>query len=421
MRQRAECSFMFILTLVTDSEGGIMFTINEWINDVSDAGWRWCAKRLAGNDTGLTKSKQVGPYLPKSFLFTVLPTLLKQKNENAEVIITSKVCSHNMPENEVRAVWYNNKLRGGTNDEARITRWKIAKEVSPLLDIENTGAICVFAFKQDSPDKDAEMLSVWVCTGIEEETVIENLMGIIEPGEYAYHNASSDRKHETDCILIPEQLPLGWRQTFPTGMEIITFAAELQPSVHELDPDKRLLRRRECEYNLFKIVEECHVLETIKKGFTVVDDFMYFANSISNRRKARAGNSLELQVKKIFMEEGLKSFSHDQKTEGHKRPDFIFPSIEDYRDNRFPVNKLRMLAAKTTCKDRWRQILNEAKRIDVIHLLTLQQGVSENQFKEMKDEGVKLVVPKHIHSSFPESVRPELITLSDFIKETKSL
>ena len=56
-----------------------------------------------------------------------------------------------------------------------------------------------------------------------------------------------------------------------------------------------------------------------------------------------------------------------------------------------------MLAAKTTCKDRWRQILNEAARIDVKHLLTVQEGVSSPQFREMKEEGVRLVVPKTLH------------------------
>ncbi len=44
-----------------------------------------------------------------------------------------------------------------------------------------------------------------------------------------------------------------------------------------------------------------------------------------------------------------------------------------------------MLAVKTTCKDRWRQILNEAQRIKPKHLLTLQEGVSHRQFDEMQE------------------------------------
>lgn len=78
-----------------------------------------------------------------------------------------------------------------------------------------------------------------------------------------------------------------------------------------------------------------------------------------------------------------------------------------------------MLAAKTTCKDRWRQILNEANRISPKHLVTLQQGVSENQFNEMIAAGVTLVVPEALHESYPKAIRPKLLTLDRYIRETK--
>lgn len=35
-----------------------------------------------------------------------------------------------------------------------------------------------------------------------------------------------------------------------------------------------------------------------------------------------------------------------------------------------------MLAVKTTCKDRWRQILNEADKIHQVHLFTLGRSFS---------------------------------------------
>ncbi|PJO49371.1 hypothetical protein CQ054_19890 [Ochrobactrum sp. MYb29] len=52
-----------------------------------------------------------------------------------------------------------------------------------------------------------------------------------------------------------------------------------------------------------------------------------------------------------------------------------------------------MLAAKTIFKDRWRQIINEVERIRTKHRLTLQEVVSEAQFREMTEIGVRLVVP----------------------------
>jgi hypothetical protein len=80
-----------------------------------------------------------------------------------------------------------------------------------------------------------------------------------------------------------------------------------------------------------------------------------------------------------------------------------------------------MLAVKTTCKDRWRQILNEASRIPRKHLLTLQEGVSEGQYAEMEEAQVVLVVPAPLHDKYPRSVRSRLLTLQDFVDHVRAL
>uniref|UniRef100_UPI00298C7B47 type II restriction endonuclease n=1 Tax=Enterobacter kobei TaxID=208224 RepID=UPI00298C7B47 len=54
-------------------------------------------------------------------------------------------------------------------------------------------------------------------------------------------------------------------------------------------------------------------------------------------------------------------------------------------------------------------------------LFTLQEGVSQTQHKEMKDAGVKLVVPSSLHRKYPEAVRGELMTLGAFIAELTGL
>ena len=56
----------------------------------------------------------------------------------------------------------------------------------------------------------------------------------------------------------------------------------------------------------------------------------------------------------------------------------------------FDSNKLTMLASKTTCKDRWRQILNEADRIKIKHLFTLQQGISKKDVYKRQDSDTAL-------------------------------
>jgi site-specific DNA-cytosine methylase len=102
-------------------------------------------------------------------------------------------------------------------------------------------------------------------------------------------------------------------------------------------------------------------------------------------------------------------------TEMNKRPDFLFPGPDAYANPRFDENKLVVLASKTTCKDRWRQILNEADRVKTKHLFTLQQGISSNQLAEMYRSNVCLVVPKPYITSFPEEYRSRILTLNDFV------
>ncbi len=130
--------------------------------------------------------------------------------------------------------------------------------------------------------------------------------------------------------------------------------------------------------------------------------------------KARSGLSLELQAKRILIEEKLDEgvqFSSQPESEKGKKPDFLFPSEDAYKDRDFPSSKLRMLAVKTTCRDRWRQVLTEADRIPTKHLLTLQEGVSENQFNEMKRSNVQLVVPRSLVPKYPKSVQQSLMSL----------
>ncbi len=141
-----------------------------------------------------------------------------------------------------------------------------------------------------------------------------------------------------------------------------------------------------------------------------------------NRRKSRAGKSLEHHLAAIFDENGI-SYTPQAVTEGNKRPDFLFPSECAYHDFAFPASKLASLAAKTTCKDRWRQILNEADRLrdGKKYLCTLQQGISAMQLDEMEAERVVLVVPKPYIQTYPKEKQPGIWTLSKFVDYIKEL
>ena len=259
----------------------------------------------------------------------------------------------------------------------------------------------------------------WVSNTAEEEELIEYWLGKeVEPGQMYLSSASAEK---SDLPLL-KQLPVSWLKTFPTGRDIFEFIETRFPqSSWAKSIDELLLKRRAMEFDIFSEVERHNVMPNIKDGFTSVDEFIKYANSVANRRKSRAGTSLELHLESIFRYEQLK-FEAQVITEQNKKPDFIFPSGKDYHNPAFPSAKLHMLASKTCCKDRWRQVISEADRIEKKHLFTLQQGVSSNQLAEMYQHGIILVVPQPIITSFPEDYRTKIMNLTnfvDFIKESQ--
>jgi len=390
--------------------------ISGWISDIGSGDWQVFIKRLSANDTGATGGHQVGIYMPKSVLGRAFPTLTTPNSKNPDVLFPAAVESHQLPEQQLRAIYYNQ----GTRDEKRITRWATGMDYTPLQDAEMTGALALFAFhKPDSGNTDH--LRVWVCADLAEEEIVEAHIGELDPSDYWFGSGIEltgiiKKATAAPAVIFPEE----WKVHFPSGSEIIAYLFA-QGFYSDLPSDKRLVKRRDQEYKLFMSVESWHTMPLIKAGFESVNDFINIANSIANRRKSRSGKSLELHLEYIFKEEGLNNFTTQCKTEGNKRPDFIFPDCTAYQDKSFPVEKLRMLGVKTTVKDRWRQILNEAKRIEKPFLFTLQNGVSINQFQEMKDEKVTLVVPAILKLAFPAAIRDEIYSLDQFIKETKAL
>ena len=93
--------------------------------------------------------------------------------------------------------------------------------------------------------------------------------------------------------------------------------------------------------------------------------------------------------------------------------------VMDKQNLRVVISKLFVVGVKRTCKDRWRQVLREAPRVDRKHLLTIQNGISATQMEEIKQAGVELIVPRNLHSFFPRSKRSQLQTLDGFVDDVR--
>lgn len=208
-------------------------------------------------------------------------------------------------------------------------------------------------------------------------------------------------------------------EKFPTTRVFSAFARETLGHVTATqNPDQILMAWMEHEELLFRTLERYIVGKRIAQGFEDVDTFISFSLSVQNRRKSRVGFALENHLEQVFIDNTI-TYSRGKITENKAKPDFIFPSINAYQNLLFSVELLTMLGVKSTCKDRWRQVLSEAARIQKKHLLTLEPGISENQTQEMQSQNLQLVVPQTIHATYKSSQQPWLMTVESLVKLVK--
>jgi len=180
------------------------------------------------------------------------------------------------------------------------------------------------------------------------------------------------------------------------------------------NPDEALVTWMEREEVLFRTLERHIIGERVSEGFQDVDTFISYSLSVQNRRKSRAGHALDPHAAQVFKDNSVR-YSRGRETENRSKPDFVFPSIEDYHNPDFLSGNLTMLGVKSTCKDRWRQVLSEAARIDNKHLLTLEPGITENQTAEMQANRLQLVLPRNLHETYSVAQKAWLMDITDFI------
>ena len=212
-----------------------------------------------------------------------------------------------------------------------------------------------------------------------------------------------------------------FKGVFPSTRVFSAKARESLPDVDSRDsPDDALLQWMDREEALFRYMESQIVADKLSTGFHVkdgspdVDGFISYSLSVQNRRKARAGFALENHLEAIFKAYNIR-YAREAVTENRLKPDFIFPSASEYHDAKFSPENLTMLGAKSSCKDRWRQVLTEAQRIRKKHLLTLEPGISVMQTDEMQSNELQLVLPTKIHSSYRSSQQEWLLDVKCFL------
>lgn len=185
------------------------------------------------------------------------------------------------------------------------------------------------------------------------------------------------------------------------------------------DADSTLMRWIERETALFYALERVLVQERIDRGFESVEDFLEYSISIQQSRRSRMGLSLQHHLAALFLANKLR-FTAQGRTEGKNRPDFLFPGEAEYHEVTFNEKHLIMLGAKSTLKERWRQILVEADRIRRKHLCTLEPGISKAQTDEMDRHEVTLIVPVSLHATYDVEQAKTIWNVGRFVEFVKA-
>lgn len=381
--------------------------LNSAIQSVQLSKSAWC-RFITGNDTGATGSHQAGFYIPKcaSALLFDEPGV---KGENKEKTVMIRWQDDFVTESCMK--YYGQ----GTRNEYRITRFG---RNFPFLQDDYVGDLLIIA-KYTEEDYVGYVLS--------SDEDIDDFFACfnLTPNETnQLIDVSGNKKPDEKINLLLQGFADSF-STFPETRQMANGAQECFNKAYDIvestlkeKPDDILLSWIDTEYSLFKCIEEKVYLDKLSKPFNTVDSFVKMANEVLNRRKSRAGKSLEHHLASIFTYNDL-LFEEQAVTEEKKKPDFLFPNAECYHNILFPADDLVVLGAKTTCKDRWRQVLTEADRVEKKYLFTLQQGISKNQLQEMKDSNLTLVVPQKYISSFPQEYQEGIYNLSSFIQMVK--
>jgi hypothetical protein len=320
-------------------------------------------KFVSPNNVGLTGSHECGFYLPISVWQMYTPHApVKGRNDKHPVSI---VWQDGRRTDSV-ITWY-----GAAKHEYRLTRF--GKDF-PFLNEDVVGDLLVLIAQSRD-----EFLA-YVLDFDEDIEEIQSALGVeaFESWGVYLHGAAQQVESEDDCIGRQIREFAATLTSFPAGDVFSEITRRILMAClkkfGQLTSDDTLMFSFQTEYRLFQAVERqvCQN-EVAGRLFKSIDDFLHTAASIMNRRKARAGRSFENHVEHLLIRAGIpQTMRPSLGADG--RPDIVIPDEKAYFDQEWPDQKLFIVGLKTTCKDRWRQVLNEGRRIHTKYILTPAAG-----------------------------------------------
>ena len=336
--------------------------------------------------------------------------------------------------------WYD--VRG--KSPTRSPEYRLYYKSNPVIELINEGDFFLIAKRTDGslllvfcpPDTsvEAQLRAVFGLGEIEEKFSAGKIASasLILPLRLLLEELgliTAEREVETTNWLDTLLSQFGGKE-FPVTSVFSTLARDSLTQDYDpiKDPDITLMAWMEHEEFLFRTYERYIVQQRLRQGFGPqgddVDEFISYSLSVQNRRKSRVGHAFEGHLAALFSANSLqfeRPRGKGKVTENNAKPDFLFPSFTAYHDSTFPSDRLIVLGAKTTCKDRWRQVLAEADRVERKYLITLEPAISVAQTNEMTASHLQLIVPESIQQTYLADQQSRIQTVKSFIHHAQHL
>ena len=194
-------------------------------------------------------------------------------------------------------------------------------------------------------------------------------------------------------VLASDQLPT----TRSMAEEAQRILAELWPG--PIDADQHLFWLLEVETFLFQHLEQQLGQQALdaatQEGRIPFEAAVALVLSRLQSRKSRRGQSLQHHFAAVLTRNGI-PYTAQGVTEGKESPDFIIPGQAAYDDKTLPDDLLRMVACKSVVRERWRQILSEAARIEAKYLLTVDTDLSTDGLQAMRAANLSVFMPRQV-------------------------
>jgi hypothetical protein len=114
--------------------------------------------------------------------------------------------------------------------------------------------------------------------------------------------------------------------------------------------------------------------------------------SASQQRRSRAGASFEHHIESL-LSAARAPYERQVVIESRRRPDFVLPSFKHLRTPSAGDAPGLILSAKTTLRERWKQVKLE-KQDDDLYLATVDENISGAAISDMATHNIFLVVPE---------------------------